>query len=136
MENQKIKPNNIKFNSSHRALLPNNFNLKKFVNNNSNSLISIERGFITNNQLSASLLTLKKLLKHQGKIDYNVFPNIPVSKRPLELTLGRGKAAYSYWVTIVKPGTLIFKVTGDNLLINKKALIKASRKFNFLTKVV
>lgn len=106
------------------------------LSKNENILLSIESGYITNRQLNASLLSLKKLLKHQSKIFYNVFPNIPVSKRPLELTLGRGKATSNHFVTNIKPGNIIFKVKGDNKTLNKISLLKASKKFNFLTKVI
>jgi len=73
-------------------LLPKSFNYKPVLYKNDLYLISLSKGFINNKQLNSSYLTLKRILKQNGNIIVRLFPNTPVSKRPAEQPLGKGKA--------------------------------------------
>ena len=71
-------------------------------------------------------MTIKKLIKQ--KLTLRVFPNLPVTKRPPEQPLGKGKSNVSYWVTPVKPGTIVFELTGNYKTALKAAAFKLSVK--------
>lgn len=75
-------------------------------------------------------------MKQNGVLITKIFPNIPVSKRPPEQPLGKGKASVSYWVTPVKPGTIIFEIKSNFITLAKASLVSASYKFSIKTKIV
>ena len=87
-------------------------------------------------QIEAARVSLTRYMKRTGKVWLRIFPNIPVSKKPTEVRMGKGKGAPEYWVCRVKPGRIIFEVDGISENIARVALYKASAKLPIKTKFI
>lgn len=84
--------------------------------------------WMTARQLEAGRVASQHFLKRQGKIIMRVFPDKPISKKPLETRMGTGKADVEYWAARVRPGTMIFEVAGVPETVAKQALIRVAMK--------
>ena len=73
---------------------------------------ALERGSMTSNQIVAARVAVTRHLKRKGKVWIRVFPQKPITKKPLEVRMGKGKGAVDHWVAIIKPGTMLFEVGG------------------------
>ena len=91
---------------------------------------------IISKQIEAARVSLTRFMKRTGKVWLRIFPNIPVSKKPTEVRMGKGKGTPEYWVCRVKPGRIIFEVDGVSESVAKEALYKASTKLPIKTKFV
>ena len=89
---------------------------------------------IISNQIEAARVALTTHMKRTGKVWTRVFPNIPVSKKPTEVRMGKGKVTPEFWVCRVKPGRILFEVDGVTETVAKIALYKASAKLPIKTK--
>lgn len=75
-------------------------------------------------------------MKRQGKLWINIFPNKPITKKPQEVRMGKGKGAIDHWVAVVKPGRILIEIDGVNLEIGKEALRLAANKLPIRTKLI
>ena len=91
---------------------------------------------IIGKQIEAARVALTRHMKRQGRVWTRIFPNIPVSKKPVEVRMGKGKGAPEYWACRVKPGRILFEIDGVSETIAKEALYKASAKLPIKTKFV
>ena len=91
---------------------------------------------IISNQIEAARVALTRHMKRTGKVWTRVFPNIPVSKKPTEVRMGKGKGAPEFWVCRVKPGRILFEVDGVTEAVAKIALYKATAKLPIKTKFI
>ena len=91
---------------------------------------------IISNQIEAARVALTRYMKRTGKVWTRVFSNIPVSKKPTEVRMGKGKGAPEFWVCRVKPGRILFEVDGVTEAVAKIALYKASAKLPIKTKFI
>lgn len=99
-------------------------------------LKSLESGRFKSNQIEAARRSISRNLKRAGKLWIRVFPQIPVTSKPAEVRMGSGKGSVSYWMCRVQPGLMLFEVDGVPEEVAVRALIKASAKLPFQTKVV
>ena len=99
-------------------------------------LKSVSRGRMTARQIEAARRAISRHVKRGGKIWIRVFPDKPITKKPLEVRMGKGKGAPEYWVAIVKPGTIIFEVAGVPLEIAKEGMRLAAQKMPVACKFV
>lgn len=99
-------------------------------------LQALERGFLTVKQIEAVRRTITGKLKRKGKIWIRAFPDYPRTAKPKEVRMGRGKGNVSHWVSIIKPGRILFEVKSRNVLSLKEALQFTLRKLPFRTQVV
>ena len=99
-------------------------------------LKAIEPERIIGKQIEAARVALTRYMKRTGKVWTRIFPNIPVSKKPVEVRMGKGKGAPEYWACRVKPGRIIFEVDGVDEETAKVALYKASTKLPIKTKFI
>ena len=91
---------------------------------------------IVSKQIEAARVSLTRYMKRTGKVWLRIFPNIPVSKKPTEVRMGKGKGTPEFWVCRVKPGKIIFEVDGIDEATARVALYKASTKLPIKTKFV
>ncbi len=91
-------------------------------------LKSMESAWITARQIEAARVALTRHLKREGQVWIRIFPDKPVTKKPAEVRMGKGKGAPEYWVAIIKPGTIMFEVTGVPMQAAKEAIALASQK--------
>ena len=100
------------------------------------ALQATSRGFITARQIEAARRAIVRYIRRRGKIWIRVFPDKPVTQKPAETRMGKGKGAPESWVAKVKPGTILYEITGVSEELAIKALTLAGNKLPFSTKVV
>lgn len=95
---------------------------------------SLEPGWITSRQIEAARIAMTRAMKREGQVWIRVFPDKPVTKKPAEVRMGKGKGAPEYWVATVKPGTVLFEAAGVDIELAKEALRLAAQKLPISTK--
>lgn len=97
---------------------------------------SLEPGWITSRQIEAARIAMTRAMKREGQVWIRIFPDKPVTSKPAEVRMGKGKGAPDYWVAVVKPGTILFESAGVNIELAKEALRLAAQKLPLSTKFV
>lgn len=97
---------------------------------------ALEPGRITARQLEAARISVTRAMKREGQVWIRVFPDKPITKKPAEVRMGKGKGAPEYWVAVVKPGTIIFESTGVSLQVAQESMALAAQKLPIRTKFV
>ena len=95
---------------------------------------SLEPGWITSRQIEAARIAMTRAMKREGQVWIRIFPDKPITKKPAEVRMGKGKGAPEYWVATVKPGTVLFEATGVDMELAKEALRLAAQKLPVSTK--
>ena len=99
-------------------------------------LKAISRGRLTARQIEAARRAMTRKVKRGGKIWIRVFPDKPITKKPLEVRMGKGKGGVEYWAAVVKPGRILFEVSGVPMETAKEALRLAAQKLPVKTKYI
>ncbi|MFZ5980673.1 MAG: 50S ribosomal protein L16 [Candidatus Zixiibacteriota bacterium] len=99
-------------------------------------LKALEACWLTNRQIEAARIAMTRHIKRGGKIWIRVFPDKPVTKKPAETRMGKGKGAPEFWVAVVKPGRVLFEIQGVNQALANEALRLAANKLPLKTKFV
>ena len=99
-------------------------------------LIATEPCWVTSNQIEAARIAMTRYIKRGGKVWIKIFPDKPVTKKPAETRMGSGKGSPEYWVAVVKPGRVMFELSGVSDEIAKEALRLASHKLPLKCKIV
>lgn len=99
-------------------------------------LQALEPGWVTARQLEAARRTIVRTMKRRGKVWIRIFPDKPYTQKPAETRMGKGKGNVEYWVSVVKPGRVMFEVAGLPEDIAREALNLARYKFSIKTKVI
>jgi large subunit ribosomal protein L16 len=99
-------------------------------------LKALEPGYITDRQIEASRVAMTRFIKRGGKIWLRLFPDKPVTKKPAETRMGKGKGAPDHWVAVVRPGKILFEMEGVNSTDAAEAMRLASHKLPLRTRVV
>ena len=97
---------------------------------------SLEPAWITSRQIEAARIAVTRYMKREGQVWIRIFPDKPVTKKPAEVRMGKGKGAPEYWVAVVRPGRMIFEAEGVPLEVAKEALRLAAQKLPVQTKFV
>ena len=97
---------------------------------------SMDSHFITSRQIEAARIAATRYMKRQGQLWIKIFPDKPITKKPLEVRMGKGKGAPEYWVAVVKPGRIMFEVGGVPMDVAKEALRLAAQKLPVKTKFI
>lgn len=97
---------------------------------------SLEPGWVTSRQIEAARIAMTRAMKREGQVWIRIFPDKPITKKPAEVRMGKGKGAPDYWVAVVKPGTILFESSGVNVELAKEALRLAAQKLPMSTKFV
>lgn len=97
---------------------------------------SLEPCWMTNRQIEAARVAMTRYIKRGGKIWIRVFPDKPVTKKPAETRMGKGKGAPEYWVAVVKPGRVLFEIEGVTEALAREAMRLAAKKLPMKTKFV
>ena len=99
-------------------------------------LQALEGGWITSNQIEAARIAMTRFTKRGGKVWIKIFPDKPISKKPAETRMGKGKGAVEYWVAVVKPGRVMFEMAGIPEEVAKEALRLAMHKLPVKSKFI
>ena len=97
---------------------------------------SLEATWITSRQIEAARIAVTRFMKREGQVWIRIFPDKPVTKKPAEVRMGKGKGAPEYWVAVVRPGRIIFEAEGVPLEVAKEAMRLAAQKLPIQTKFV
>lgn len=95
---------------------------------------AMEPGWITSRQIEAARIAMTRAMKREGQVWIRIFPDKPVTKKPAEVRMGKGKGAPEYWVATVKPGTVLFEAAGVDIALASEALRLAAQKLPITTK--
>lgn len=98
------------------------------------ALKTLEPGWINSRQIEAARIAMTRFMKREGQVWIRIFPDKPVTKKPAEVRMGKGKGAPEYWVAVIKPGRILFEVTGVNVATAQEALRLAAQKLPVKTK--
>ena len=98
-------------------------------------LKALEPGWVTNRQIEAARVSLARSVKRGGKIFIRIFPHKPVTKKPAETRMGKGKGSPEVWVAVIKPGRMLFEMEGVDPANAKEALRLAAAKLSVMTQV-
>jgi large subunit ribosomal protein L16 len=131
-----LQPMRTKFRKAHKGRI-------KGLATSGNSLAfgqfglkAVEPERVTARQLEAARRALTRHMKRAGQVWIRVYPDVPVSKKPLEVRMGSGKGTPEYWVTRIKPGRIIFEIDGVSLVVAREALDLAAAKLPIKTRFV
>ena len=97
---------------------------------------ALEPAWVTSRQIEACRVALSRQMKRDGKVWIRIFPDKPVSKKPLETRMGKGKGAPEFWVAVIKPGRIMFEIGGVDRTTAHEALVLAAHKLPIKTKIV
>ena len=92
--------------------------------------------FVTSRQIEAARIAATRYMKREGQLWIKIFPDKPITKKPLEVRMGKGKGALDHYVAVVKPGRILFEISGVPIEVAKEALRLASQKLPVKTKFV
>jgi len=132
-----LQPNRTKFKKLKKKYLTNFLETRSFkLHQGKIGLKAMGSLRITARQIEAVRQCVTRGLGRQGKVWVNIFPHIPVTSKPTENRMGKGKGAISYWCAPVKIGAILFEITGVSLITAKAALQKGANKLPIRTKIV
>lgn len=131
-----LMPKRVKYRKAHRGRRKGNAKRGSSVSFGDFGLKAMEPAWITSRQIEACRVALSRKMKRDGRVWIRIFPDKPVSKKPLETRMGKGKGAPEFWVAVIKPGRVMFEVSGVTRQVANEALQICSHKLPIKTKVV
>jgi large subunit ribosomal protein L16 len=131
-----MMPKRVKFRKSQRGKMKGNATRGNTVAFGEYGLQTLESSWISARQIEAGRVAASHFLRREGRLFIRIFPHKPVSGKPLETRMGKGKGEPEYWVAIVKPGTVMFEVTGVDEATAKRALARVAHKMPVQTRFV
>ena len=123
-----LMPKRIKYRRHHRGRMKGKATRGSSVSFGEYGLKALEPKWVTNRQIEAARVAMTRHLKRTGKLWIRLFPDKPVSKKPAETRMGKGKGAPEFWVCVVKPGRIMFELEGVPVELAKQAMKLASAK--------
>jgi len=131
-----LQPKRVKHRKQHRGRMPGNTKGGSRVEFGEYGLKTLERGWITNRQIEAARIAMTRKIKRGGKVWINIFPDKPVTKKPAETRMGKGKGNPEEWVAVVKPGRILYEMEGVAEDVAKEAFRTAAQKIGIMTKFI
>lgn len=131
-----LMPKRVKFRKSQRGRRKGNATRGHLVNFGDYGLKALEPAWITSRQIEACRVAISRHMKRDGKVWIRIFPDKPISKKPLETRMGKGKGAPEFWAAVIKPGRIMFEVGGVDRATAHESLTIASHKLPIKTKIV
>ena len=131
-----LMPKRVKYRKRHKGKMRGTAYRGGAVSFGSFGLQAVECGRITNRQIEAARIAMTRYVKRGGKIWLRVFPDKPVSKKPLETRMGKGKGNPEFWVAVIKSGRMLYEMDGVSESIAKEAFRLAGHKLSVATRFV
>ena len=131
-----LLPKRVKYRRVHRGRMTGKATRGNFVSNGEYGIQALEPAWITSNQIEAARIAMTRYIKRGGQVWIKIFPDKPVTKKPLGTRMGSGKGAPEYWVAVVKPGRVMFEIAGVPEETAREAMRLASHKLPCKTKIV
>tara|TARA_B100001989_G_C24297713_1_gene344213 strand:- start:147 stop:560 length:414 start_codon:yes stop_codon:yes gene_type:complete len=131
-----LSPKRIKYRKPHKGNLKGMSNSGNYVCYGTFGMKALEAGWITNRQIEAGRISLSRRVRKIGRLWIRIFPNKSITKKPAETRMGKGKGSPDSWVSIIKPGRILYEVDGLTEEQAKEAFRACSHKFSIKTKMV
>ena len=129
-----LQPRKTKFRKVQKGRMKGNSERGHELSNGMFGIKSLDSNFLTSRQIEAARIAATRFMKREGQLWIKIFPDKPITKKPLEVRMGKGKGAVEYWAAVVKPGRILFEVGGVPLDVAKEALRLAAQKLPVKTK--
>lgn len=131
-----LQPKRTKYRKTHKGRNKGLAYRGSTVDFGSFGLKALERGRLTSRQIEAARIAMTRFMKREGKVWIRVFPDKPMTSKPAEVRMGKGKGALDHYVAPIKPGRIMFEMDGVPMETAKEALRLAAQKLPILTKMV
>jgi large subunit ribosomal protein L16 len=131
-----LLPKKTKFRKVHRGRMRGNSRGQTAVQYGDYGIKALERGWVTNRQIEAARIAMTRKIKRGGKVWINIFPDKPYTQKPAETRMGSGKGSPEGWVAVVKPGRVMFELSGVPEPLAREAMRLAGHKLPVKTKFV
>jgi large subunit ribosomal protein L16 len=131
-----LQPKRTKFRKAHKGRIHGLAKGGTKLNFGSFGLKAVEPERVTARQIEAARRAITRHLRRAGRVWIRIFPDVPVSSKPAEVRMGKGKGAIDHWVAVIRPGRVLFETDGVSYDVAKEALRLASQKLPFKTKFV
>ncbi|WP_027138499.1 50S ribosomal protein L16 [Gaetbulibacter saemankumensis] len=131
-----LQPKRTKFRKQQKGRMKGLSQRGHQLSNGTFGIKALDSQFITARQIEAARIAATRYMKREGQLWIKIFPDKPITKKPLEVRMGKGKGAVEYWVAVVKPGRVLFELGGVPLDVAKEALRLAAQKLPVKTKFI
>jgi len=131
-----LMPKKVKYRKQHRGRMRGKAYRGSTVNFGQYGLQALEPGWITDRQIEAARVTMTRKIKRAGRVWIRIFPDKPVTSKPAETRMGKGKGSPDHWVAVVKPGRIMYEMEGVSEELAREAFRLASHKLPIKTKFV
>jgi large subunit ribosomal protein L16 len=131
-----LMPKRVKHRKQHRGRMSGRAKGGTEVHFGDFGLLALEAGWITNRQIEAARVAMTRHIRRGGKVWINIFPDKPVTKKPAETRMGSGKGNPEGWVAVIKPGRVMFELSGVAEQVAREAMSRAAHKLPIKTKFI
>ncbi|NEN23455.1 50S ribosomal protein L16 [Cryomorpha ignava] len=131
-----LQPKRTKFRKMQKGRMKGNATRGTAISFGSFGIKSMDESFITSRQIEAARIAVTRYMKREGKVWIRIFPDKPITAKPAEVRMGKGKGAPSHWVATVRPGRMLFECDGVPVAIAQEAMRLAAQKLPVKTKFV
>ncbi len=131
-----LQPKRTKYRKVQKGRMKGNAGRGNQLSHGMYGIKSLDSNFLTSRQIEAARIAATRYMKREGQLWIKIFPDKPITKKPLEVRMGKGKGNVEYWAAVVKPGRILFEVGGVPLDIAKEALRLAAQKLPVRTKFI
>ena len=131
-----IQPKRTKYRKMHKMKMKGNAKRGDQLAFGSFGIKALDESWVTSRQIEAARIAITRFMKREGQVWIRIFPDKPITKKPAEVRMGKGKGAPEYWVAPVKRGRMLFEAEGVPLEVAKEALRLAAQKLPIVTKFV
>ena len=131
-----LQPKRTKYRKMQKGRMKGNSGRGHQLSNGTFGIKSLDSNFLTSRQIEAARIAATRHMKREGNLWIKIFPDKPITKKPLEVRMGKGKGAVEYWAAVVKPGRILFEVSGVTMETAKEALRLAAQKLPVKTKFI
>jgi large subunit ribosomal protein L16 len=131
-----LQPKRVKHRKVHKGRIKGIAQRGHLLSFGSFGLKSLDEGRVTDRQIEAARIALTRHMKREGKVWINIFPDKPITSKPAEVRMGKGKGALDHWVAVIKPGRILFELEGVSKQIAQESLELAAQKLPLKLKFV
>ncbi len=131
-----LQPKRTKFRKQQKGRMKGLSQRGHTLSNGTFGIKSLDSSFVTARQIEAARISATRYMKREGALWIKIFPDKPITKKPLEVRMGKGKGAVEYWAAVVKPGRILFEISGVPIEVAKEALRLAAQKLPVKTKFI
>ncbi|GAA0724961.1 50S ribosomal protein L16 [Aquimarina litoralis] len=131
-----LQPKRTKFRKQQKGRMKGLSQRGHTLSNGTFGIKALDSSFVTARQIEAARISATRYMKREGSLWIKIFPDKPITKKPLEVRMGKGKGAVEYWAAVVKPGRILFEISGVPHDVAKEALRLAAQKLPVKTKFI